>query len=109
MSVLQRPQVPKTGWSMPEPTPDPDGKKLVDSAVIEQDYDSLPGLYNIERQEEKDATAETEGPAEAAASEPPPPAEPPVPPLSDATGCYEMLHDLPNCDDAAPGPSPAYP
>jgi hypothetical protein len=45
MFILQRPQLPKTGWSMPEPAPDPDGKKLLDSAIIEQDYDSLPGLY----------------------------------------------------------------
>src|ERR1022692_4776110 len=49
MFILQRPQLPKTGWSMPEPAPDPDGKKLLDSAIIEQDYDSLPGLCNIER------------------------------------------------------------
>jgi len=27
MFILQRPQLPKTGWSMPEPAPDPDGKK----------------------------------------------------------------------------------
>src|ERR1022692_1516248 len=39
MFILQRPQLPKTGWSMPEPAPDPDGKKLLDSAIIEQDYD----------------------------------------------------------------------
>ena len=25
MFILQRPQLPKTGWSMPEPAPDPDG------------------------------------------------------------------------------------
>ena len=49
MFILLRPQMPKTGWSMPEPAPDPDGKKLLDSAIIEQDSDSLPGLCNIER------------------------------------------------------------
>ena len=70
MFVLQRPQLPKVGWSMPEPSPDPDGKKLLDSAIVEQDYDSLPGLYHIERDE----------PAEAAPPESPPPAESPVPP-----------------------------
>jgi len=53
MFILQRPQMPKTGWSMPEPAPNPDGEKLVDSAIIEQDYDSLPGLSGIERQEER--------------------------------------------------------
>ena len=98
MFVLQRPLVPNTGWSMPEPAPDPDGEKLVDSAVI-QDYDRLPGLYNIERDD----------PAETAPPEPPPAAESPVPP-SDATRCYEMLHDLPNCDEVAPAtcdPAPA--
>jgi hypothetical protein len=103
MFILQRPQLPKTGWSMPEPAPDPDGNKLIDSAIIEQDYDSLPGLYNIE----KDDPAETEAPRESMASEPPPPAEPPVPPPSDGNGCYEMLHDSENCDDVAPGPSAA--
>ena len=50
MFILQRPQLPKTGWSMPEPAPDPDGEKLLDSAIIEL-------------------------PAESAASEPPPPAD----------------------------------
>ena len=55
MFILQRPQLPKTGWSMPEPAPDPDGKKLLDSAIIEQDYDSLPGLYDIESDAETQA------------------------------------------------------
>src|ERR1022692_3437860 len=49
MFILQRPQMPKAGWSMPEPAPNPDSEKLLDSAIIEQDYDSLPGLCNIER------------------------------------------------------------
>jgi transposase-like protein len=31
MFILQRPQMPKTGWSMPEPGPNPDGEKLLDS------------------------------------------------------------------------------
>jgi hypothetical protein len=101
MFILQRPQLPKTGWSMPEPAPDPDGEKLLDSAVIEQDYDSLPGLSGIERDD----------PAETAPPEPPPPAESPVQPPSNVsdTRCYEMLHDLPDCDDvapAAPDPDP---
>ena len=61
MFILQRPQLPKTGWSMPEPAPDPDGKKLLDSAIIEQDYDSLPGLCNIERE---DPESKTESSAE---------------------------------------------
>jgi len=104
--ILQRPQLPKTGWSMPEPSPDPDGEKLLDSAIIEQDYDSLPGLANIERQGQDDVTAETpaetEVPGESDTSEPPLPAEPPVPPPSDAAGCDEMLHDSPNCDAPAP-------
>jgi len=77
MFILQRPQLPKTGWSMPEPAPDPDGKKLLDSAIIEQDYDSLPGLCNIERED----PAEEESPAESATSGlPPPPESPPPPP-----------------------------
>ena len=52
--ILQRPQMPKTGWSMPEPAPDPDGEKLLDSAIIEQDYDGLPGLCNVEKDIETD-------------------------------------------------------
>jgi hypothetical protein len=58
---------------MPEPAPDPDGNKLLNSAIIEQDYDSLPGLCNIER----DFQNEAEEPAVAAesiASEPETPA-----------------------------------
>src|ERR1035438_8601933 len=35
--------------------PDPDGKKLLDSAIIEQDYDSLPGLYSIEKDDPQEA------------------------------------------------------
>jgi hypothetical protein len=97
MFILQRPQVPKTGWSMPEPAPDPDGKKLIDSAVIEQDYDGLPGLYNIEKEEEADAPAEPDPP------EPPPAAESPAPPpASDVSESYAMQHDSGNCDDVAP-------
>ena len=60
MFILQRPQLPKTGWSMPEPAPDPDGNKLLDSAIIEQDYDSLPGLCNIERDFETDVAPQAE-------------------------------------------------
>jgi hypothetical protein len=81
MFILQRPQLPKTGWSMPEPAPDPDGEKLLDSAIIEQDYANLPGLCNIET----DQPAETEAPAESSASEPPPPA--------DVIQCNAMQHD----------------
>src|ERR1022692_1321134 len=66
MFILQRPQMPKAGWSMPEPAPNPDSEKLLDSAIIEQDYDSLPGLCNIER----DDPVEMEPPAESAASDP---------------------------------------
>ena len=78
--ILTRPQLPKTGWSMPEPTPDPDGKKLTDSSVIEQDYDGLPGIYGIERNE----------PAE---SEEPVPS--PAPKAARATECDEMQRDSP--------------
>jgi hypothetical protein len=100
MLVLQRPQLPKVGWSMPEPSPDPDGKKLLDSAIVEQDYDSLPGLYHIERDE----------PAEAAPPESPPPAESPVPPPAEPAArpeCDEMLHDSPVFQDVTAGADPA--
>ena len=90
MFILQRPQLPKTGWSMPEPAPDPDGKKLLDSAIIEQDYDSLPGLCNIETN------------AESVTYEPTPPPESPAPPPAGATPCNQMQHDSQNCDDVAP-------
>ena len=42
--ILTRPQMPKTGWTMPEPSPKPGDNKLTGSATLEQDYDSLPGL-----------------------------------------------------------------
>jgi hypothetical protein len=111
MFVLQRPQLPKVGWAMPEPVPDPDGKKLLDSAIIEQDYASLPGLYNIERDEPPEPPPETPGgpptgtpagteePAESATSEPTPPAS--------AAECNRMQHDPP--DSEAPAPHPAIP
>jgi hypothetical protein len=92
MFILQRPQLPKKGWSMPEPAPNPDGNKLLDSAIIEQDYDSLPGLYNIER----DFQNEAENPAE-------PPAEP-APATAEATECNEMQHENEICDNVASGP-----
>jgi transposase-like protein len=95
MFILQRPQLPKTGWSMPEPAPDPDGKKLLDSAIIEQDYDSLPGLCNIERED----PVEEESSTESSTYE----SEPPAP---DATVCNQMQHDFENCDDVAPAPAP---
>jgi hypothetical protein len=77
MFILQRPQMPKTGWSMPEPAPNPDGEKLLDSVIVEQDYDRLPGLCNIETDDPGEAPPETETPAESAASEPPPAPESP--------------------------------
>jgi len=63
MFILQRPQLPKTGWCVPEPIPDPDGKKLIDSATLEQDYDALPGLYHIERDDEWPGPGEPAHPA----------------------------------------------
>jgi len=90
MFILQRPQHPKTGWTMPEPAPDPDGNKLLDSAIIEQDYDSLPGLANVERD------------FESATSEPPPPPESPSSPPANATGRNQMQHNSQNSDDVAP-------
>jgi len=105
MFILQRPQLPKTGWSMPEPAPDPDGKKLLDSAIIEQDYDSLPGLCNIERED----PAEEESPAESATSGLPPPPESPAPPAQDASPCNQMQHDFEICDDVASAPAPHRP
>src|ERR1022692_1424713 len=107
MFILQRPQLPNTGWSMPEPAPDPDGKKLLDSAIIEQDYDSLPGLCNIERDIQTDDPAsaesaapaetpsETETPVDSATSEPPPPPESPVPPPADVNECRRGRHECP--------------
>jgi hypothetical protein len=78
MFILQRPQIPKTGWCMPEPAPDPDGNKLLDSAILEQDYDSLPGLSNIERD------IQTHDPTPA-----------------DATPCNQMQHDSQVPEDVA--------
>jgi hypothetical protein len=113
MFILQRPQLPKTGWSMPEPAPDPDGKKLLDSAIIKQDYNSLPGLCNIEMDMQTSDPVETpsqsESPAESIASEPPPSPESTVRPLADAAACNPMQHDLENSDDVAPAPRPVPP
>jgi hypothetical protein len=81
--ILTRPQLPKTGWSMPEPTPDPDGKKLTDSSVMEQDYDGLPGIYGIERDEPTEA-------------------EEPAPQAAGATECNGMQHDSPVFEDVPP-------
>ena len=93
MFILQRPQLPKTGWSMPEPAPDPDGNKLLDSAIIEQDYDGLPGLCNIE----KDPENEAEEPAVAAEST----TSEPESPAAEAPECNEMQHENEICDDVA--------
>ena len=102
MFILQRPQLPKTGWTMPEPSPNPDGEKLLNSAIIEQDYNSLPGLYNIERDDPAESPVEAEAPVESAASEPEPPAESPAPPSADASECDQMHYDFDNCEDVAP-------
>ena len=83
MFILQRPQLPKTGWSMPEPAPDPDGEKLLDSAAVGQDYARLSGLCSIET----DDPTETEVPAESAAYEPS--TRPPMQPR--ATKCNMIL------------------
>ena len=80
--ILNRPQLPKTGWSMPEPSPKPDDNKLTGSAIIEQDYDGLPGLCDIER----DPPSEAEIRMESAASNP-------QPPPANASPRNEMQHD----------------
>jgi Homeodomain-like domain len=111
--ILQRPQMPKTGWSMPEPAPDPDGEKLLDSGIIERDYDGLPGLCTIEREIETDdpvpvepeIPAGSEAPAGSAAFEPWPSPESPVPAPSDVAGCNGMQHDSEDFV-AAPAPRP---
>jgi hypothetical protein len=94
MFILQRPQLPKTGWSMPEPAPDPDGEKLLDSAIIEKDYDSLPGIHGIDRYPDPypDESAPTQ--AESATSEPAP--------APAATPCNTMQHDFENAGRVAP-------
>src|SRR5450755_3709087 len=105
MFILLRPQLPKTGWSMPEPAPTPDSQKLIDSAIIEQDYDSLPGLNDIEREPEQDIEqdigpdigqdTENNAPADPDPIPEPPaesPAEPPVTPGSPASECNTMQH-----------------
>jgi hypothetical protein len=110
MFILQRPQLPKTGWSMPEPAPNPDGNKLLDSAIIEQDYDSLPGLCNIERDFQNEAENPAEPPeepavaAESTTSEPEPPSEEPAPTAAEATECNEMQHENEICDNVASAP-----
>jgi hypothetical protein len=76
---------------MPEPAPDPDGNKLLDSAIIEQDYDSLPGLSNVERDMQTDDPTQADSPT----------SEPPLP--ADATPCNQMQHDSQNPEDVAPG------
>jgi hypothetical protein len=113
MFILQRPQLPKTGWTMPEPAPYPDGDKLLDSAKIEQDYASLPGLAYIERDFPGDhpvePPAEPEPAAESATSEPPPPPESSATPPADATRCNQKQHNLQICDDVAPPPPSSKP
>src|ERR1039457_5963113 len=113
MFILQRLQLPKIGWSMPEPAPDPDGKKLLDSAIIEQDHDSLPGLCNIERDMQTDDPAsaesaapaetpsETETPVDSATSETPPPPDSPGPPPPPCNPPHPIAHDSQKFDDVA--------
>jgi hypothetical protein len=112
MFILQRPQLPKTGWSMPEPAPNPDGNKLLNSAIIEQDYDSLPGLCNIERDfEPEPAATPDEAPAEPGVDsesvtyEPKSPEETPCTPPPEATECNAMQHNSEICDNVASAPS----
>ena len=94
---------------MPEPAPGPDGEKLLNSAIIEQDYANLPGLCGIERDDESDDPAqpppetppETKVPAESDTSEAVPAPKSPVPPAADVTPCNQMQHDSENRDDVA--------
>jgi Helix-turn-helix domain len=111
MFILQRPQLPKTGWCMPEPAPTPDGEKLIDSAIIEQDYDGLPGLHDIEVETEQDIENNAAaGPGQSPEAPAETPAESPItPPTSPAPECNEMQHDFSNFDrvaSAAPTPPP---
>jgi hypothetical protein len=86
--ILTRPELPKTGWSIPEPSPNPDGIKLTDSAIIEQDYDSLPGIVGLERY----------GPVEP---------EAPAAETADVSECNGMQRDPQNSEDVAPARRPA--
>jgi hypothetical protein len=112
MFILQRPQLPKKGWCMPEPAPDPDSNKLLDSAILEQDYDSLPGLCNIGRDfpnQAENPAEQPEEPAIAAESdtyEPAQPLEETLPPAADATECHVMQHEIEICENVAPAPIP---
>src|SRR5450755_2655983 len=94
MFILLRPQLPKTGWCMPEPAPSPDCQKLMDSAIIEQDYDGLPGLHDIELEAEQDVENNASaGPGQSPQSPAEAPAESPTPPAAPAVECNEMQHD----------------
>ncbi len=113
MFILQRPQLPKVGWNMPEPAPNPDGEVLMDSAIIEKDYNDLPGVSGIEREEEpQEDPAAAESPAESTDPEPQPAEEfSGVAKSMDQSGeeCNEMLHETAVFDVAnvASDPHPA--
>src|SRR5450755_1915214 len=49
MFILQRPQLPKTGWSMPEPAPAPASEKHHRSALADDDCENHPGPPNVGR------------------------------------------------------------
>ena len=100
MFVLQRPEAPKTGWSLPEPVPEPGPDQLLDSVAAEQDCGRLPALCNLDRDDPTaaDAPAEASNSIESPAGSPAP--EPPPPP--DATGCNPMQHEFENSAGEAP-------
>jgi hypothetical protein len=119
MFILQRPQSPKPGWSMPEPAVNPEDKEIADSAIIEQDYDNLPGFHDAAQQADDDepgdgaelpdeTPADPESPAESAASEPPPDLAQSMAKnqaaAEDVTAGDEMLHDSPICGDVTSAP-----
>jgi uncharacterized protein (DUF1778 family) len=68
MFILKRPQT-KTGWCMPEPVPEPGRQKLLDSVLIEHDYDTLPCLQGPAAGNPKSADPEPPPPSESAAGQ----------------------------------------
>ena len=93
MFILQRPHLPKAGWALPEPLPEPNRDTLVNSALIEKNCDLLAYLDGVPEEEipappmQQDASPCNEMQPKTEFSEdvteyplgPPPPADPGVP------------------------------
>jgi hypothetical protein len=107
MFILQRPQLPKTGWSMPEPAPDPDGRNSSTRPSSNRTTIACRASVTSKGRPRRRPPKKNPPPNQPL----PNPTAPGIarPPPDDRSPCNQMQHDFEICDDVASAPAPRRP